>query len=250
MYFSSDFRGNVVQLTDALDRFDAISNQVVSLHRLFTSFGFKSSISSQWVHPDREAITVNRKDLRLSEEDVLIVHYYGYSEGLEEWLKNQYCTKVMVYHNITPDAFFTDNSKTREFCRKGREQLKNLIGAFHFFWGDSQFNLDELIELGASNEKVAVVPIIVDGDRFEPGEDVAGNWVFVGRIAPNKGIAELVDLFGRVNKRSPAVACKLTLIGGSEPNEGYVDKVRAAIAGSGCSRPDRDSRKVDGRRTR
>ena len=168
---------------------------------------------------------------------MLIVHYYGYSEGLEEWLKDQYCTKVMVYHNITPDAFFTDNSKTREFCRKGREQLKNLIGAFHFFWGDSQFNLDELIELGASNEKVAVVPIIVDGDRFEPGDDVAGNWVFVGRIAPNKGIAELVDLFGRVNKRSPAVARKLTLIGGSEPNEGYVEKVRAAIAGSGC--PDR-----------
>src|SRR5687767_900524 len=123
MYFSSNFRGKVVQLTDALDRFDAISNQVVALHDLFSSMGFNSLISSQFAHPDRESMAVKRNDLEVSDNDLLIIHYYGYSEGLNEWLKDKYCTKVMVYHNITPDGFFADNPAMFDFCRKGREQL-------------------------------------------------------------------------------------------------------------------------------
>lgn len=234
MFFSTDFRGRVVQLTDALDRFDAVSNQIVEIDNLLQRQGFRTLIGAQHVHADREHLIVKRDELRLRDGDVLIVHFYGYNEGLETWLKDQYCTKVMVFHNITPEQFFTDNPSMFEFCRKGREQLKRILPQFHFFWGDSQFNIDELIELGAEPSKADVIPIVVDGPRLAPRTTVGGRWVFVGRIAPNKNQVELVELFARVRKRDPKIARELVLMGGWDPNEGFGRELRDAIVGSGC----------------
>lgn len=236
MYFSTDFCGRIVQLTDALDRFDAISNQVVALDSALKAQGFRTLIGCQYVHADREDLVVNRSELELTEHDILIVHYYGYSEGLQEWLADRYCTKVMIFHNITPAQFFPDNKRMYDFCQKGREQLKAIVHHFHYLWGDSQFNVDELIELGVDRERTSVIPIIVDTDQFpKPGPDIAGNWVFVGRLAPSKGQLELVELFGRVRKRHPELARSLTLIGGADSSDDYADKVRAAIASSGTN---------------
>jgi glycosyltransferase involved in cell wall biosynthesis len=235
MYFSTDFRGRIVQLTDALDRFDAVSNQVLSLDDLLRAQGFRTLISAQFAHADRAHLVVPRKNLLLSDEDVLIVHYYGYCEGLEEWLKDKYCTKVMVFHNITPERFFPENPSMFEFCRKGREQLAAILRQFQFLWGDSQFNVDELVELGADPVRTDVIPIVVDGDRVAHESHSTGRWVFVGRVAPNKAQVELVELFARVHKRDPDIARELTLIGGSDPKGGYSKKLREAIACSGCA---------------
>jgi glycosyltransferase involved in cell wall biosynthesis len=236
MYFSTDFGGKVVQLTDALDRYDAVSNQVIALNALLSQQGFETLISSRFAHPEREHLVVKRDDLDLTERDVLIVHYYGYCEGLREWLSAQYCTKVMIYHNITPAHFFTQNRTALDFCSEGLKQLPEIIPLFHFLWGDSQFNVDDLVRLGGDRTKTAVVPIIVEcSDVVQPQKDVVGHWAFVGRVAPNKGQVELVDLFQRVRKRHPGLARSLTLIGGADPNERYADQLKEAIARSGCA---------------
>jgi len=235
MFFSTDFRGKLVQVTDALDRYDAVSNQVVALDVLLRQQGFRTLIGARFSHSDRQHLIVQRDSLKLHENDVLIVHYYGYSDGLEEWLQAQYCTRVMIYHNITPAEFFSENEKAFEFCQRGRSQLRSLIPYFHFFWGDSAFNVSDLLELGADVAKTAVVPIIVDREQTESSAaHSSGDWVFVGRIAPNKGLIQLVESFARVRKRQPPLAEKLTLIGGSEPNEGYVDRLKDAVKRSGC----------------
>lgn len=234
MHFSTDFSGRLIQLTDALDRFDAVSNQVVALDCLLKSQGFRTLISSQWAHSEREHLVTKRADLTISEKDVLIVHFYGFSEGLEEWLGDQYCTKVMVYHNITPENFFDLNESMRDFCRKGRKQLQNITPQFHFFWGDSQFNVDELIGLGVAPSKTAVIPIIVDPARGNFAEEITGQWLFVGRVAPNKGHLSLIELFARVRKSRPEFATSLKMIGGFDPNDGYSELVRSAISSSGC----------------
>ncbi len=234
MYFSTEYRGKIVQLTDALDRYDAISNQIVALDALLKEQGLSPLICARFAHADREHMIVKRDELKLADDDVLIVHYYGYNEGLEDWLTKVYCTKVMVYHNITPEQYFSDNRSMFDFCRKGREQLKSLVDQFHHFWGDSQFNLDELIDLGVDPERTDVIPIVVEGKFSYPKENSTGRWLFIGRLAPNKGLVELVELFARVRKRQPSAARELVLIGGTDPKDGYVNALTEAIAASGC----------------
>jgi glycosyltransferase involved in cell wall biosynthesis len=236
MPLSSNFSGRIIQLTDALDRFDAVSNQVCHLDRLLRAKGFSTVISSKWAHPDREALRMNRTELAIRDKDILLVHYYGYSEGLHEWLQDQYCTKVMVYHNITPHGFFDKTDNNFDFCKKGRTQLKEIIPNFHFFWGDSQYNLEELLTLGANPDRTSVVPIIVQrgGTRQAMPEKRSGQWAFVGRVAPNKGIVELVDLFAAMRRKSTSVAEQLVVVGGFDPADSYGKRVQDAIDRSGC----------------
>lgn len=235
MYFSTDFRGKIVQLTDALDRYDAVSNQVLALDAILQEQGFRTLIASRFAHPEREHLVVKRENLELTEDDVLLLHYYGYSEGLEDWLAAQYCTKVLIYHNITPEQFFSANEAMFTFCRDGRRQLETLLPQFRFLWGVSEFNINDLVKLGGDKGKTAVVPNIVDtNDTLQPNARTTGHWVFVGRVAPNKGLVELVELFARVHKRATHAARSLTVIGGTNPKDAYVRRVREAISKSGC----------------
>lgn len=236
MPLSSNFTGRIIQVTDALDRYDAVSNQVCYLDRLLRGTGFNTVISSKWAHPDRDALRIDRDELAIKDNDVLIIHYYGYSEGLREWLQQQYCTKIMVYHNITPHGFFDKSDENFEFCRKGRTELEEIIPGFHFFWGDSQYNLEELLALGANPDRTSVVPIIVQGGSTSHAvpERRPGQWAFVGRVAPNKGIVELIDLFAAMRRKSTSVAEQLVVVGGFDPADSYGKKVRDAIARSEC----------------
>ena len=101
--------------------------------------------------------------------------------------------------------------------------------------GVSRFNLNDLLKLGASAARSAVLPIVVEErTALQHDEDTVGHWAFVGRIAPNKGQIDLVELFARVRKRNPQLAKTLTLVGGSDPNEGYVERLKVAVSQTDC----------------
>lgn len=59
-----------------------------------------------------------------------------------------------------------------------------------------------VIELGASPEKVVVVPNGVDTNRFRPADDRRSNQItFVGRLVSNKGSEEALEAFARLGRR-------------------------------------------------
>lgn len=236
MIISSAFSGRIVQLTDALDRFDAVSNHVCAVDDILKGLGFDALIASRFAHPDRVIRRVPMETLNLSCKDILIVHYYGYSDGLIEWLDNQYCTKVMIYHNITPHIYFNEGTATHNFCKDGRKQLQELIGKFHYFWGDSSFNVQELIELGVDQKKTGILPIVIDPLMLTNRicKPRCGRWVFVGRIAGNKGIVQLIDLFAKMHRSNSRIASNLTIIGGFDRNDPYYKLVMDAINRSAC----------------
>lgn len=235
MILSSGFAGRIVQLTDALDRHDAVSNHVCAVDEILKGMGFDALIASRFAHPERDTLRVPRETLRLGCKDVLIVHYYGYSDGLVSWLDDQYCTKVLIYHNITPHGFFQEGTATYDLCQKGREQLTDLVGRFHAWWGDSAYNVRELVELGADPDKTAVLPIVIDPPQLAmPAEKVrSGQWIFVGRIAANKGIVELIGSFAAARRSDPEIATALVLIGAYDRDDPYYKRVAAAIEQSG-----------------
>lgn len=247
MIFSSAFAGRIIQFTDALDVFDAVSNQVCALDDILRDLGFDAVIASRFAHPDRESRRVPRDRLNLGARDVLIVHFYGFAEGLTDWISEQYCTKIIIYHNITPHQFFPPGTSAYKFCKDGRAQLGHLVPHFHAWWGVSAFNVQELIDLGAVSDKCAILPIIVEPGSSAYGHGAVrwGQWVFVGRIVANKQVVELVELFSSMRHSSPDIAKSLVLVGGFDRADPYFLKVADAIARSGCADVIRMTGKID-----
>jgi len=221
----TSFKGRIIQVTEALDRADAVSNQVIELDRMFSSMGFNSVVASKWHHEDVSSYRIDLDGLSAQEDDIVIFHSCGYTEHSGPWAVKQYCTKVILYHNITPHELFSEDSDLYKFCKLGREQLADFVPNFHYFWGDSQYNLDELIALGAPREHSFVVPIVVPPAPpvgLDPArEKITGSWVFLGRIAGNKGQIDLVRLFARARKQDPSSAKSLTIVGGFNPSDDY-----------------------------
>lgn len=231
MQFNTSFTGRIVQVTEALDYGDAVSNQVIALGDLLKEMGFQTEIYSKWHNED---VAHHRRDideLSLRDSDIVIYHYYGFAEHTVKAVTDQYCTKILMYHNITPHEFFEQGSKVHQFCLKGREQLKEMLARFHFFWGVSDYNLRELKDLGARPETCFVVPIIVPPFHRSgpaPTRD-AGSWFFLGRIAPNKRQIELVRLFAEANKKSPETAQTLYIVGGYDVEDPYFASLQREI---------------------
>lgn len=221
----TSFQGRIIQVTEALDRADAVSNQVIELDRMFLNMGINSIVVSKFHHEDVSSHRINLEDVCVQEDDIVIFHSCGYTEHAGPWAARQYCTKVFLYHNITPHELFSENSDLYEFCKLGREQLADFIPDFHYFWGDSQYNLDELIALGAPPDHSFVVPIVVPPAPpvrlGHAGGKVPGSWVFLGRIAGNKGQIDLVRLFARARQQDPSAASRLTIVGGFNTADDY-----------------------------
>lgn len=228
--FDTQFSGRIFQVAEALSYGDAVSNQILALDDLFKANGFASHIVTHWHDACLEHRRESLDKFAPTERDIVIQHFSGFAEKSVAAVMEAYCTRVICYHNITPAEYFKSESPTHALCEKGRAQLKEIVGEFHYFWGDSQYNLDELIDLGADRDRCSVVPIIVPPAAPAPAvssED--GAWLFVSRIAPNKSQSDLVRLFARARAGSPASARHLYIVGGFEIGEPYHQEVIDAI---------------------
>jgi hypothetical protein len=234
MNLHTTFTGRIVQVAEALSYQDAVSNHVLSLHRLLLSLGLglKSEVYSKWHDPRLEDQRRPLEDMQLGESDIAILHFCGRSEHALPAVLKSYCTKVMQYHNVTPASFFPAHSRLHGFCVEGRQQLEANVRHFHRIWADSAFNLDELLALGVPAAHGSVVPIVVDRSPL-PVKAVArtaGTWLFVGRVAPNKRQADLVRLFAQARHESPQMAQGLILAGGYDEDDPYYLELMDAIS--------------------
>ena len=236
MHFDSGFSGRIFQVTEALSFEDAVSNQVLALDSMFSEMGFTSAVFAKY-HDERHANRCKSiEHMTITERDVIVYHFYGFAEHTLPVVQSSYCTRVMLYHNITPHEFFPEGTRLRMFCERGREQLSEYISCFHFFWADSQFNLDELIEAGAPPLRCDVVPIIVSSSPTRTSHaGRAGRWLFVGRVSPNKCQIKLLDLFAEIRRERPDYARELHLIGDCDDKDLYVSSLRERVREHGLT---------------
>jgi glycosyltransferase involved in cell wall biosynthesis len=230
MKFDTQFSGRIIQLVESLDYGDAVSNQVVALDGIFKRLGLKSAIYTKWFHEKMAEYREDLDKLEVNDRDVVILHFSFYAEHTAKIAADCYATRIILYHNITPAEFFHVGSNLHSGCRRGREQLADILPKFHYFWGDSEFNVEELKALGAAEERCSVVPIVIPAPELHQSsvrED--GSWLFVGRIAPNKRQLELIDLFESVHREDPGAARRLFLVGNAPMEDPYVQTVRERL---------------------
>lgn len=142
----------------------------------------------------------------------------------------------MLYHNITPAQYFADtNPLLMELCSKGREELRLLKPLVKLALADSEFSRQELDLLGY--QQTDVLPIIVDFSRYEvPSNpplvskysDGVPNILFVGRVAPNKRIQDLISAVA-FYQRCIDQRIRLFIVGSVDGMESYVSRLYALI---------------------
>jgi glycosyltransferase involved in cell wall biosynthesis len=117
--------------------------------------------------------------------------------------------RIVRYHNITPAHFFEgfDDDVAKEL-RAARNGLFDVARAADYVWADSDYNARELRSGGIAD--IRVVPLFFAIDQFHIPPDPAflarftgtlRNILFVGRMAPNKGVEELILAFAWLNKQ-------------------------------------------------
>jgi len=156
----------------------------------------------------------------LEDEDILIYHASAGTD-MNYALPSYGGKKVMIYHNITPPRFYRCLDRDMEQnVRMGYEGIRFLADKVDYTIADSDYNRQELRRMGCRCP-IDVCPILIpfaDYDR-EPDEvflqkyrDGKKNWLFVGRIAPNKKAEDVIRAFA-VYHREYEPESRLLLIG-------------------------------------
>lgn len=228
------FNGKVIQVIESLDVYDACSNHVINIDALFKSFfGLDTKIYVRHFHPAHENLIFFIDNLEVDERDIVIFHFAGYSASCAEIVRKLRCFKILHYHNITPHYFFEKGTQLYELCKKGREQLTNIVHDFDFVTGDSNYNLKEIIDLGFDPARTFKLPIIIEKSNNLNNEgfnfsQIEKNILFVGRVCENKRQDKLITIYANIKSEYPSIG-KLVLVGGYDNNSNYFKKIRLLI---------------------
>ncbi len=151
--------------------------------------------------------------MQASADDIVLFHYSIDSCASEAYFAAK-CRKIVRYHNITPAEYFQGfDDAVAVQLDKARHMLRSVAGEADRVVCVSEYNAAEVRELGVSN--VDVVHLLDEyfhksGTKLPqqvPAPDRRlTNILYVGRIAPNKCIEELISAFGHyhngINRRS------------------------------------------------
>jgi glycosyltransferase involved in cell wall biosynthesis len=226
----------VNQWVPAAHRGDAIGDSARSVRRLLRDMGHES---------DLYALTIDdelRGDVRAFDEpgaaagDVTIFHF-----ALPSPMTAAFAAlprgRVLQYHNITPAHFFAPyDANMFRLATIGRQELATLATRTDLALGDSEYNRQELDELGFG--RTGVMPIAVNTDRITSAPrrpaletwlgDGLKNFLFVGRIAPNKRIEDHIRL-AECYKRYVDTMYRFIFVGKHDAVPSYYATIRALM---------------------
>ena len=193
----------VNQWVPAAHRGDAIGDSARRVRTLLRELGHDSDIYAMTIDEDLRDDVIPWTDPGATRGDLTIFHFALVSPMTQEFARLSH-GRVLQYHNVTPAHFFAGyDAAIYRLAMLGREDLKSLVGHTDLAFGDSEYNRQELEALGFSN--TGVFPIAVDTGRITNAprrpalEEVLRdegwlNFLFVGRIVPNKKIEDHIKL--------------------------------------------------------
>lgn len=211
---------------------DAISDEAALIRDICARHGLASDIrcSLQFVDPNDRRLVADVETLpkEVSPDDVALLHL-SIGSRANEIFRRLPCRRIILYHNVTPAHFFERvNPSVAQTLENGRAQVAALKGVADSVWAVSEFNAGELREMGYGS--VGVLPLILPDNlgkprpgkvlRPAPPRDGFTNFLFVGRLAPNKRHDKLLSVFSAYQKYVDP-KCRLSVLGGSGGAEAY-----------------------------
>ncbi len=187
---------------------DAVTDHAFALQKRLRQMGYQSDIYAEHIHP---LLAGRAKSILEFQPGQIVIHHFAIGSRLNKMMKEfTNCKKVLVYHNITPPAFFEGyNLHSQTLCIQAMEQLKSLCHTYDLCIGVSGYNCAQLREFGFHN--LHVLPILYDFQRIDASVDqkflnkMQGkmNLLFLGRIVPNKRQEDVIKAFYLYQKICP-----------------------------------------------
>ena len=226
----------IIQVLPTLSYGDAVSNDTINMYETLKKNGYNTEIYAENVDKRLSDIAKNYSEFKTVDLDDIIIYHKAIGTKLSYELENFKCKKVMRYHNITPGSFIEKyNKMIFNIVEHGRKGLQYASKYIDYSLADSNYNMQELIDLNYKN--VEVLPILISFDDYtktpdkrtiEKYNDGITNILFVGRIAPNKAQEDVIKSFyyykKYVNQNS-----RLIFVGNENGFENYLDLLRGLV---------------------
>ena len=195
----------VHQVVAALSPGDAVCNEALTFQRLLRARGYESLIYVGAIAPEMAGAGLPATDYskrKPSNEAVTLFHFAIGSPVVERVMARSE-PLILRYHNVTPYEFFLGFSgHLVGLCYHGARGLVDFVPRTSLGLAVSEFNRVDLDRAGF--KKTAVLPLAMNMAALdEPPDEVVTsrfkdgrrNLLFVGRVAPNKKIDDLVRVF-------------------------------------------------------
>lgn len=225
------------QMVPGLRCGDAISNQALTIQRLLRDWGYTSEIYAARENTDTSMLSYCYPYQEYaSHPGQKIIYHHCIGSVVAEFLRDLLPEVILYYHNITPAKFIElINPRLAKGLNWGREQLDYFTHCPHVL-AASEYNRRELLSRGY--QQVDVLPYFI---RFasldkeissEEGQSILTrygddriNWLFVGRVVPNKCQDDLIRIFAYYQHHIDPDAC-LLLVGPFSDTPGYYEELK------------------------
>jgi len=227
----------VNQWVPAAHKGDAIGDSARRVRGLLREMGHQSDLYAMTIDDDLRGDVIPWTDPGARRGDLTIFHFALVSPMTAEFAKLS-SGRVLQYHNVTPAHFFAGyDAAIYRLAMLGREDLATLVGQTDRALGDSEYNRRELEELGFTN--TGVFPIAIDTERITNAprrpalekvleEEDWPNYLFVGRIVPNKKIEDHIKLAEHF-KRYVSEQYRFVFVGKTDATPTYYMAVQGLI---------------------
>jgi glycosyltransferase involved in cell wall biosynthesis len=194
----------VHQVLATLGYGDAIGHEVRGIQRALRRAGYESDIFVETADRRLEPLTRDYRELvDASRPENLLLHHFSIGSKASRTAYALPDRMALIYHNITPPEYFVGVHRTlARQCFRGRRELSAYVDRCDLALGDSEFNRQDLEQLGFS--RTGVLPVVPDlahldvpANPFVAGQfdDEWTNILFVGRVIANKKIEDVIRFY-------------------------------------------------------
>lgn len=192
----------IVQVVESISSGDGVSNVVKVLDKVIKENQYPTRILEG---------NLLQEDCDLIDKDPDNIVFYHAALLIDPMVKYLKCRKVMIFHNITfPECFEGFDERLRRETIRGWHDIGEISDFFECAVVFSEFSKECLIKEGWDEKKIFVLPILVRFEKMrgslnrnlvEKYKGNGSNFLFTGRICPNKRQEDIILAFSEYKKR-------------------------------------------------
>ena len=229
----------VIQLLPTLAYGDGVGNDTLAIDEILKRNGYDTHIYAENIDKRIDGRIVSMvSEMPETAEDDYIIYHLSTGSRLNDLLKSFKGKKMVIYHNVTPPEFFAPYSRQAEMlCQEGKKGVEILSGVADYCLADSEYNKQELLDVGYQSE-IKVLPIIIPFSDYKKKpsikvvqkyKDDFTNILFTGRIAPNKKQEDVINAFYHYQKYYNSKS-RLFLVGSYSGMEMYYERLKRYVS--------------------
>ncbi len=187
------------QFIPSLSLRDAVGQHTLALQQTLLEAGIDSVVYADEMKGDAKNFATNYRQLPRKFSDRRFLIYQGSTDSpMASFLSQRHEPILMNYHNITPAETVIDwDIGTAVALGMAVAEISRFAPHVTLAFTVSKFNASDLVRLGYKNIEVAApfISLSATYERNPKAISKDSNWLFVGRVVPNKAQHELIRAF-------------------------------------------------------